>query len=139
LIEAADPRWNLALRGGEEIRVPEAGRIFISGNVKRPGAFLLSDLTNATVLKAVAFSEGLLPYSAKQAFIYRPDGKGVRTEIALNLRDILDRKAPDVELQPEDLLYIPDNRNRKMTAAILEKLIGFGGGATTAIIYAGVR
>jgi polysaccharide biosynthesis/export protein len=38
LIDGADPDVNLKLEGGEEIRVPEAGRIFVVGNVKRPGA-----------------------------------------------------------------------------------------------------
>jgi polysaccharide export outer membrane protein len=139
LIEATEPRWNVTLRGGEEIRVPEAGRIFVAGNVKKPGAFLSSELTDATVLKAVAFSEGLLPYSARQAFIYRPDGNGSRMEIALNLTEIIERKSPDVELQPEDLLYIPDNKGKKRAAITLEKILAFGGGATTALIYAGVR
>src|SRR6185369_16239099 len=39
LIDAANPAVNIRLTGGEEIRVPESGKIFIVGNVKRPGAF----------------------------------------------------------------------------------------------------
>ncbi len=139
LIDSADPRWNVPLQGGEEIRVPEAGRIFVVGNVKKPGAFSASDVTDATVLKVVALAEGLMPYSAKQAFVYRPDGQGGKTEVAVNLKEIMERKSPDIELLPEDILYIPDNKNRRITAAALEKIIGVGGGATTALIYAGVR
>jgi polysaccharide export outer membrane protein len=43
LIDAADPQVNLKLTGGEEIRVPEAGRVFVVGNVRRPGAFAIED------------------------------------------------------------------------------------------------
>ncbi len=43
LIEKADPTANLILEGGEEVRVPEAGRVFVVGNVKKPGAFRVGD------------------------------------------------------------------------------------------------
>src|SRR6185312_3585341 len=36
LIDAADPQMNMRLLGGEEIRVPEASKIYVVGNVKRP-------------------------------------------------------------------------------------------------------
>ncbi len=38
LIENADPALNIVLTGGEDIRVPEAERIFILGDVKKSGA-----------------------------------------------------------------------------------------------------
>lgn len=140
LIESADPRWNIALTGGEDIRVPEAGRIFVVGNVKKPGAFSSSDLTEPTVLKLVAMAEGVLQYSQKQAYVYRPDPKtGAKAEIAINLAQILERKSPDVELHPDDVLYIPENKRGKLSAATIEKIVAFGGGATSALIYAGVR
>jgi polysaccharide biosynthesis/export protein len=43
LFEKADPAANLALEGGEEIRVPEVGRVFIVGNVLKPGSIPLND------------------------------------------------------------------------------------------------
>jgi polysaccharide export outer membrane protein len=43
LIDNADPELNIALYGGEEIRVPEAGRVFVVGNVKKPGAYAVQD------------------------------------------------------------------------------------------------
>jgi polysaccharide biosynthesis/export protein len=140
LIDSADPRWNLQLVGGEDIRVPEAGQIFVVGNVKKPGAFSAPEATDATVLKAVALAEGLLPFSSKQAFIYRPDPTTrVKQEIPINLTQILNRKTPDVPLQPEDILYIPENKQGRLSVAALEKLLVFGSGTTSALIYAGVH
>jgi polysaccharide biosynthesis/export protein len=136
LIDQADPRWNVVLHGGEEIRVPEAGRIFVVGNVNKPGAFSTSDLTDATVLKAIAVAEGLKPFSAKEAYIYRPEANGKKREIAVNLRRILDRKSPDVTLEARDVLYIPDNRHTRIGAAALDRILGFGTTAgATALIY----
>ncbi len=38
LIEGAKPELNFVLEGGKEIRIPEARKIYLVGNVKRPGA-----------------------------------------------------------------------------------------------------
>jgi polysaccharide export outer membrane protein len=136
LISKADPRWNVLLQGGEEIRVPEAGHIFVVGNVKKPGSFATPESGDATVLKAVALSEGLLPFSAKQAFIYRPDAVGAKKEIPIDLTRILNRKSPDIALQPEDVLYIPENKEKKLGAAALERILVFGSTAgATAMVY----
>ncbi len=65
LIDAADPVWNVTLEGGEEVRVPQAGRVFVAGNVKHPGAFRMDGAGDTTVLKALALAEGLAPFATK--------------------------------------------------------------------------
>jgi polysaccharide export outer membrane protein len=140
LIDAANPAVNVKLTGGEEIRVPEAGKIFVVGNVKRPGAFGLQDGSESSVLKAVALAEGLLPLAAKQAFIYRRESAtGAKNEIPVELRKILERKAPDVPVMPNDILYIPDAKGTRALMTTLEKILMFGSGASSALIYSGVR
>ncbi len=127
LIESADPKLNVKLRGDEEVRVPEAGRIFVAGNVKKPGSFAMQDDSDTTVIKALAMSEGLQAYSTKCAYIYREHGVGTaREEISVPLSQIMARKAPDVVLQPDDILYVPENNKSKMTAKVLAQVAGFG-------------
>lgn len=126
LIDQADPALNVQLHGGEEIRVPDAGRVYVIGNVKKPGVIPIQDGKDTTVLKVLAQSEGLLPFTAKQAYIYRREAKGDRNEIPIALSAIMDRKAGDVALQPNDILYVPDNKNRRMTMTALDRIVGFG-------------
>ena len=127
LIDMADPKLNVKLTGDEEVRVPEAGRIFVAGNVKKPGSFPMQDNSDTTVVKALALSEGLESYSAKIAYIYREAAPGApRQEISVPLSRIMARKAPDVVLQPDDILYVPDNNGQRMTAKVLAGLAGFG-------------
>jgi protein involved in polysaccharide export with SLBB domain len=137
LIDAADPELNVALKGGEEIRVPEVGKVFVVGNVRRPGAFPLRDGPETSVLKALALSEGLMAYAGKQAFIYRREGaSGRKNEIPIELRKILDRKAPDVPLQASDVLYVPDASGRRLALSAIEKVLLFGTTAgATALMY----
>jgi polysaccharide export outer membrane protein len=137
LMEGASPELNLKLDGGEEIRVPAAGKVFVVGNVHRPGAFAVQTAGETTVLKMLAMAEGLMPYASKQAYIYRQDGaSGAKTEIPIELRKIMDRKAPDVTLAENDILYVPDARGRRAAMSAIERALSFGSTAgATALIY----
>ena len=49
----------------------------------------------------------------------------------------MQRKSPDVPLIANDILYIPDNKGRRLGMAALEKILLFGTTAgATALIYA---
>lgn len=136
LIDVADPALNVVLKGGEEIRVPEAGRIYIVGNVRKPGAFTIQNGGSSSVLKAVAQAEGLLQFAGAQAYIYRVDEvSGAKNEIPVDLGKIMERKSPDAPLMANDIFYIPDNKRQRLTTGALEKLLMIGGGATAALIY----
>lgn len=140
LIDAADPELNVVLVGGEEIRVPEIGKVFVVGMVKKPGAFPIQDSSETTVLQMLALAEGLLGVTGDQAFIYRREGNGSKNEIPVSLKSIMTRKSPDVSLLANDILYIPENKNRKMALAALEKILLFGSTAgATALAYGIIR
>ena len=127
LINDADQSVNIRLYGGEQIRIPEAGHVYVVGNVKRSGVLPVTDNGDMTVLKALAQSEGLLPYAEKTSFIYRRErGKAERTEVAINIRDILAHKSPDVLLQENDILYVPDDRHKRLTMQTIDRISGFG-------------
>ena len=135
LLLGNDPSLNILLRGGEEIRVLEAPKLFIVGNVKLPGSYPLPDIDGSSVLKALALSQGVLPFSARRAYVYRLDPEsGKRQEIPIELRQILHRKAPDVRLEANDIFYIPDNSGLRLTAATLDRMAGFGSTVATGLI-----
>jgi polysaccharide export outer membrane protein len=137
LMQGANPNLNLNLVGGEEIRVPESGKVFVVGNVHKPGAFAIQNDGETTVLKMLAMSEGLMPFASKQAFIYRQEGAtSSKTEILVELKKIMDRKSPDVPMATNDVLYIPDNSGRRLALTALEKILSFGSTAgATALVY----
>jgi polysaccharide export outer membrane protein len=139
LIDNADPSVNVRLTGGEEIRVPEAGKLFVVGNVKKPGAFPFQDNQQTTVLKAIAMAEGLIPYAGHEAYILRREASGSKNEIHVSLKLILDRKAPDMALMANDVLYIPDAKGTRAMLSVVEKLVLYGSGVTSALIYSGVK
>jgi polysaccharide biosynthesis/export protein len=137
LMDGTDPELNLKLEGGEEIRVPEAGRIYVVGNVKLPGAFPMRDSSETSVLKALALAQGLAPFAGQKAYIYRTEGgTGGKNEIPVELKSILDRKSPDVPLLANDVLYVTDRTSRRNLSRVLEIM---GGGVGGALIYSGTH
>jgi polysaccharide export outer membrane protein len=134
LLSGLDETLNIRLVGGEEIRVPEGGRIFVVGNVHKPGAIPVHDLSESTVLRAISQSEGLMPYAAKEAYILRHDDTAHSNEIPVPLEKIMERKAPDVPLMANDVLYVPDNKSQRHTVETLKTLGAFGMGTLSGIL-----
>ena len=134
LLDGADPDVNLRLTGNEEVRVPVGGKIFVLGNIRRPGAFSVRDPADKTVLKMVALSEGLMPFSQKIAYIVRRREGETPQEIPIELANIMERKSPDVALEIGDILYVPDNKTRRSTMGILDRLAGFGSATASGLV-----
>jgi len=134
LLDGADPAVNLTLTGNEEVRVPVAGKIFVVGNIRKPGGFPVRDPADSTVLKMVALSEGLMPFSEKIAYIVRRKEGETPQEIPIQLARIMERKSPDVPLEIGDILYVPDNKTRRSTMSIVDRLAGFGSATASGLV-----
>jgi polysaccharide biosynthesis/export protein len=140
LMSGKSPELNLPLHGGEEIRVPQQGRLSVVGNVRKPGLFPINRDEQPTVLNAVAETQGLTQYASKRAYIYRSaDAHHAKQEIPVELAKIMDRKAPDVPLEAGDILYIPDDHSKRMTLGLVDKLFAAGSITSSAVVYAGER
>ncbi len=136
LMAAEGSMLNVQLEGGEDIRVPEAGRIFVVGEVKKPGSFYITNGAESSVMKALALSEGLDTFPSHKAYIYRAEGgAGGRTEITVELKEIMKRKSPDVPLLANDILYIPNATGMKAGLKVLEESVGLGTALGAASIY----
>jgi polysaccharide biosynthesis/export protein len=111
LLESADPALNVSVYPGDIVKVTRAGIVYVVGEVQKPGGFVLSNSENISVLQALALAQGLTRTSAKsQARIIRTDpGTGKRTEIPMDLGKILSSKAPDLALQPKDIVFVPNS------------------------------
>lgn len=140
LLNTADSSLNLPLQGGEVIRVPEAGRFYVVGDVKNPGQFQIQDGNESSVLKALALTRGLDHYSAKVAYIYRTEaGKGGRNEIEVPLKKIIKRQAPDMPLLANDVFYVPESGRSRNTATALRAVAIVGAAVATTLIYVTLR
>ena len=132
LLDSTVPELNIDLHGGEEVRVPGAGKVYILGNVRLSGAFPIQDQADSSVLKFITLAGGLVSVAPKMAFIVREDpDTQVKHQIDIPLKDIVDRKSPDLPLLAHDILYVPVNRKHEIQLTI-EKILGLA--ASSALI-----
>jgi polysaccharide biosynthesis/export protein len=128
LMESGDSVFNIQIYGGDTITVPPAGIIYVLGmGITTPGEYVLQDRgEQVTVLKALALAHGLTAFAkANSAVIMRTNPQtGQRNTIPVRLKEIENRKADDVPMKSNDILYIPDSAGKKALARGGEAAIG---------------
>lgn len=94
--------------------------IYVMGEVNRPGAFPLAGKQRLTVLQAVTLGQGLRPMAAKnRTLIIRTTTRGDRTEIPVDLGDVLAGRAVDVALRPSDIVFVPRDSAKSFAHGVL--------------------
>jgi protein involved in polysaccharide export with SLBB domain len=91
--------------------VSKAGIVHVVGDVHRPGVVIEHDRP-ITVLKALATAGGANPTAnLHNAKIIRKDENGT-TKVPVDIRKIMEAKAPDVTLQANDILFVPRSASK---------------------------
>jgi polysaccharide export outer membrane protein len=130
LMEAGNTKNNITLQAGDVVTVPHAGIVYVLGAVGRPGGFVLTnDREQLSTLKILALAGGFTNTAkTDHAVIIRKDAQGQQHEVTLDLRKIQKREAEDVQLQPSDILYVPQSGAKQALLRSLEFGIALGSG-----------
>lgn len=127
LLKLKDPNDNIMMRPGDVVSVPKGDLIYVVGDVKKAGGFVLSTHRTMSVMEAVSLAEGLGPDSAaSNARILRPNpnGEGDHTLIPVNVNKIFQGKEPDVKLYADDILFVPHSGFKVGSRRAIEAAIG---------------
>jgi polysaccharide export outer membrane protein len=136
IVEARNPEENILIQPHDIISVPRAELVYVVGQVRKPGGFILNDRENISILQALAMADGLTNVSsAKNARIIRSTAGENRTEIPVDLKAILEGKTSDVALKADDILFIPTNVAKGVFIGTMQTAIS---AATSAVIYGGL-
>lgn len=130
IMEATNPRENVEMRPNDVVSVPKAKMVYVVGSVKRPGGFVLTEKETISVLQAVSLAEGLDRAAAsRRARVLRgATATTARMELPIDVKSILSGKASDIPLQPNDILFIPNNAMKSIAFRSAEALIQAGTG-----------
>ncbi len=130
LMESGDATNNIILQAGDIVTVPHSGIVYVLGAVSRPGGFVLAnDRGQMTTLKVLALAGGLnTTAKSDRAVIVRKDAQGQQHEVDVDLKKVMKRQSEDVQLQPSDILYVPDSAARKAMLRTVELGIALGTG-----------
>jgi polysaccharide biosynthesis/export protein len=115
LVNGANPTDNISILPQDVISVPVSEVVFVVGDVRKPGSFPLGSGRSLSVLQALSMAEGLGPQaSAKHAKIFREkEGIKEKQEIQVDISKLLSGSRGDFELNPRDILFIPDSASKK--------------------------
>jgi polysaccharide export outer membrane protein len=130
LMEAGNTKNNITLEAGDVVTVPHAGIVYVLGAVGRPGGFVLTnDREQLSTLKILALAGGFTSTAkTDHAVIIRKDAQGQQHEVTLDLKKIEKRQAEDLQLQPSDILYVPQSGAKQAFLRSLEFGIALGSG-----------
>jgi polysaccharide export outer membrane protein len=113
LLYTREEALNIEMKPRDTVSVSKADVVYVTGAVKRPGGFVLEDRPTMSVLQAVAMAEGFTGTAAKRsARILRTNQDGSKTEVRINLGKILRGKAQDTTLAANDILFVPDSKQK---------------------------
>lgn len=99
---------NVPVFPGDTIIVQKAGMVYVVGNVQKPTGIAMVN-PGLTVLKAIALAQGIAPNAALgSARLVRKSGDG-QIAIPLPIKKMLAAQAPDMRLEPEDVIFIPNS------------------------------
>jgi polysaccharide biosynthesis/export protein len=123
---------NVEVQPGDTIMVSKAGLVYVVGDVGRTGGFIMDNNERITVLQVLAMAQGVNRSAAMGAArIIRRTPQGP-TEVRIPLKQMMAAKANDMEMQPEDILFIPGSAAKNVVKRSMESVMQV---ATSLAIY----
>jgi polysaccharide export outer membrane protein len=125
IMNATGPEQNVVILPGDIVAVPKADLVYAVGSIVKPGGFPLGENETISALQVVSLAEGLQKTAApdKARILRAVPGSASRTEIAVNMKQLLAGKGTDVPLQAQDILFIPNSGAKAASYRTLDAII----------------
>jgi polysaccharide export outer membrane protein len=114
-----DPQSNIKVFPGDTVIVRKADIVYVVGDVGRPSG-LLMDAGGLTVLQAVALAGGTSRTAKLSGTKILHKGPTGMIETPVQLKKILQAKAPDLSLEANDILVVPSSAGKILAGRTLE-------------------
>jgi polysaccharide export outer membrane protein len=114
LVSGKDLDANVEVKNGDVVSVSAAQLVYVVGAVTKPGGFTMADpASGVSVVQALALAEGLKGVAGSRGLIIRQStSERARTEIPVDLREMMAGKSTDMLLAPNDILFVPSSGAR---------------------------
>jgi polysaccharide export outer membrane protein len=118
----ATAKANVAIFPGDSIMVSKAGIVYVVGDVRQPSGIVMNN-SQMTILQAIALARGPNKTAAlSSAKLIRRSAKEPQ-QIPISLTDIMAAKAPDLKLQPNDIVFVPFSMEKAAYQRGLEAIL----------------
>ncbi len=108
-LKKGDMRYNIVIRPGDVISVPDpnAGFVYVMGNIARPGAYTIPGELELTLYRLVASAGGLTGLAwPEKVDLIRQINDSEQAIVRLDLRAIANGTEPDIYLKTNDVINI---------------------------------
>jgi polysaccharide export outer membrane protein len=128
---------NIQMMPDDTISVPVTDRVYAVGCVTKPGAFEMNDHEFISALQVVSLAEGATKTAAlsKAKILRAVPGSPTRIEIAVNLKEIMKGQGTDVQLQPDDILFVPNSNPKSAAFRTIDAIVAASGYAAVRAAY----
>jgi polysaccharide biosynthesis/export protein len=100
------PDSNIRILPGDTVVVRRADIVYVVGDVQHPTGILM-DRGHLTVLQAIALAGGTTSTSKLNGARIIQKGPNGMTETKVPLKKVLEAKLPDIQMKPDDILFVP--------------------------------
>jgi polysaccharide export outer membrane protein len=109
---AIRPEDDILLAPYDIVTADRAERVYVLGNVGQPRSIDLGERTALSLAQALAEAGGITALATKDRIrvLRNISGTDRRAEIAVDLKGILEGKKPDLFLQADDVVYVPQSK-----------------------------
>jgi polysaccharide export outer membrane protein len=113
---------NIDILPGDTITVSKAGIIYVVGEVNRPGGFVMED-NKITASQVLAMADGPTHTAALNGtMMIRHTPEGLK-DIPLPLKRVMEAKIADVDLQPDDIIWVPSSKAKGIAGATASSVL----------------
>jgi polysaccharide export outer membrane protein len=114
---------------GDTILVNKAGIVYVVGDVRLPGGFVMDSGTDMTVLQALSLAQGPNPTASLDhaKLIHKTSSGPIEEQVSL--KKILASKSSDLKLQSEDILFVPSSAAKSIARRSLDTIVQAAVGA----------
>ena len=128
LLIKGDLTLNLPLIHGDVINIPVSGKVFVGGEVWRPGGFILAG-KRMTLSQAIVLAGGVKPRAkGSETKIFRYSEKGTGREmVSVNVYAIQKGQKEDLYVKENDIIIVPRHGVKAFFIGVKETLTGVFG------------
>ena len=131
LVGARHPEEDVVVLAHDVISIPVAEMVYVMGEVLRPGGFLLGERSHISLTEALALAGGLNRIAnPKGSKLLRriSSVNGTRPELNIDIRRILQGKDKDLQIEAQDIVYVPGSTAKAVRLRAIEAAIQAGTG-----------
>lgn len=123
LRRGTDGFGDVTISRGDEVVVERSGVVYVTGDVNKPGGFVMDNQGRLSALQALALAEGTKSTASLDSAMLIRNTPNERKTTVIRLKQIMHNKIPDISLEPEDIVYIPKSAAKNAIQRTLDTVI----------------